>query len=549
MPSAYPRRAANWLMRFARRITPPDQTDWARAMQSELDHVEGDWAALRWAVGGASVLARHALVRAVLPGTDPRSESLAKEPFSTEDKFMRKITLVAAGICTVASLLFFVAPAFRQAFRVSLTQWHEIIHATYPHSQPVPEALARRAEQQHDAEGIAFVALRDDDETESARLAEEAVHLDPNLTWVYAAVAVRYPMLPEVDGWVAQLEKWDPQNALPYLISAERIDIDQVNFHKVPHLAEDQSTAWQNALAEAFEARKLDTYLDRLRDLDRRVLLRYSVDDPYQATILNSGMSWFGIPSYATWDSSLYADSLLKSGETFEARGNPKAALEDYLAVARFGEMLPSRGGFIKGDELRDAYVRLAAISHGEGNKEQTDFYAALAASAGRNREEAWVSFRQRLAGGTASHWDAATVRAFGLFMLFFGSLALICLGTIVAKSQSSRLGSLRARRAASAFLIGSVVGMLLSSAMLYVSYRPYAEIFRNYVRYGDESRIQDLSDFLSYTQMPLGIRDFYQLQNFEFYFWCWFTALCVVGLLLMIVRRLTTRPRISPTT
>jgi tetratricopeptide (TPR) repeat protein len=382
MPSAYPRRAANWLMRFARRITPPDQTDWARAMQSELDHVEGDWAALRWAVGGASVLARHALVRAVLPGTDPRSESLAKEPFSTEDKFMRKITLVAAGICTVASLLFFVAPAFRQAFRVSLTQWHEIIHATYPYSQPVPEALARRAEQQHDAEGIAFVALRDDDETESARLAEEAVHLDPNLTWVYAAVAVRYPMLPEVDGWVAQLEKWDPQNALPYLISAERIDIDQVNFHKVPHLAEDQSTAWQNALAEAFEARKLDTYLDRLRDLDRRVLLRYSVDDPYQATILNSGMSWFGIPSYATWDSSLYADSLLKSGETFEARGNPKAALEDYLAVARFGEMLPSRGGFIKGDELRDAYVRLAAISHGEGNKEQTDFYAALAASA-----------------------------------------------------------------------------------------------------------------------------------------------------------------------
>src|ERR1700689_4883058 len=126
MPSQYPRRVANLLLRFAMSVAPPDHIEWARAMQSELDHVEGDWAALRWAIGSASVLARHALVRAVLPGRDRHSGSLAKESFSTEGRLMRKTTLAAAGICAVASLLFFVAPAFRQAFRVSLMQWHEI---------------------------------------------------------------------------------------------------------------------------------------------------------------------------------------------------------------------------------------------------------------------------------------------------------------------------------------------------------------------------------------------------------------------------------------
>jgi hypothetical protein len=83
---------------------------------------------------------------------------------------------------------------------------------------------------------------------------------------------------------------------------------------------------------------------------------------------------------------------------------------------------------------------------------------------------------------------------------------------------------------------------------MLYVSYRPYAEIFRSYVRYGDESRVQDLSDFLTYTQMPLGMKDFNQLLDFEFYFWCSFFALCLIALIFMILRHFRNHLRPSPT-
>jgi hypothetical protein len=53
---------------------------------------------------------------------------------------------------------------------------------------------------------------------------------------------------------------------------------------------------------------------------------------------------------------------------------------------------------------------------------------------------------------------------------------------------------------------------------------------------------------FLAYTQLPLGMDDFNQ-QNFVFYFWFGVTALCAVGLLLMVLRYFQNRPRASATT
>ena len=59
MPVAYPRWVAGLLLRFAIWIAPHDTLDWGHGMLSELDHVQGDWAALIWAMGGAGVLAKH----------------------------------------------------------------------------------------------------------------------------------------------------------------------------------------------------------------------------------------------------------------------------------------------------------------------------------------------------------------------------------------------------------------------------------------------------------------------------------------------------------
>jgi hypothetical protein len=225
-PLAFPRSLAILLLRIAIRIAPHDTLDWGHGMLSELNHVPGNWSALLWALGGAGVLAKHAVLAVILPGGHRRTVSSASELFDKELP-MRKTTLAVIATCVVASLLFFLAPVFRQAFRVSLAQWHTVFHVKqsfgYPSPDPELDALAQKAEQNQDAEALAFVAVRYPDAIQRVRFADEAVGLNPNLTWLYAVAGTAYLSPSEIDRRVSLLEQWDPQNALPHLFAAQKI--------------------------------------------------------------------------------------------------------------------------------------------------------------------------------------------------------------------------------------------------------------------------------------------------------------------------------------
>jgi hypothetical protein len=45
---------ADWLLRTAHRISPPQVREWGEAMQAELAYVQGLWATLTWAGGHRS---------------------------------------------------------------------------------------------------------------------------------------------------------------------------------------------------------------------------------------------------------------------------------------------------------------------------------------------------------------------------------------------------------------------------------------------------------------------------------------------------------------
>jgi hypothetical protein len=547
MPVGNPRRIAALLLRFAILIAPYDTLDWGRGMLSELNHVPGNWAALVWAVGGAGVLAKHALLSVIFPGSHRRTLSSAGALFSREGP-MRKTTLAAIVACAVASLLFFLAPVFRQAFHVSLAQWNDVFHIRltlgYQESDPELEALARIAKRNHDAEGMAFAAIHHWNESESVRLADEAVHLDPKLTWIYAVIAVQRSWLPEIDRWVPELERWDSQNALPHIIVAEKIDIDEVVRENIPHRVEEQSPAWHNALAAAFQSPKIDDYLGRLKDLDRRVLLRYHIDDPFRAGTNACG----GLPSYTAQDTSWYAESLLESGQTMETRGDRKGARGRYWAVARFFQMLgPSGGPFVR-REFQEAYKRLEELSEKEGNNAEAAFYASLADQLDQDAGKELTSRRNSFRGSGLSDWNAFLVRLSGLTMLLCGGVLTTCALAVIVRGRSLRLSSLLPSRLTLALGFGGAVGLLLSSAMLYLSYRPYAEILQRFIRNGDESGLSELSNFLATTQVPLGATGFLGVWNFVFYFWFSVTLLCILALLFVVLRHFQHRTRANAT-
>ena len=65
MRDAYPTRAARKILRLAISIAPDDTREWGQGMLSEPNQVQGNWAALLWAIGGASVLAEQAALPAI----------------------------------------------------------------------------------------------------------------------------------------------------------------------------------------------------------------------------------------------------------------------------------------------------------------------------------------------------------------------------------------------------------------------------------------------------------------------------------------------------
>ena len=539
-PHAFPRRLAMILLESAISIAPQDTLDWGRAMLGELRHVEGDWSALLWSFGSAGVLAKHALIAMIFPSANRSPIPSGADLFSKEAP-MRKPALAVTAACILASLLFFLAPNFRQAFAISLLQWCTVFKTDYRRLDPELESIARKAEQNHDAEALAFVAIRTWNQSEGARLADEAVYLDPNLTWIYAAAA-RSSSLSEIDRRVRALERLDPENALPHLITAEKNDIDQVLSKKVPKRVSDRPAAWKDAMAAAFQSSKLDTYFARVKALDRRVLLRYHAEDP---SLAETDARFYGLPSYGVSDAYNYAELLLASAQVLETQGDRQAASEKYLSIVHFGQLLgPEVSSSFYSEETQKAYTRLAAIAAKSSRNAEAAFYTVLA---DRERQAAdRDSFSWYLTSGAnqVARWDADLARRSGFVMLLSVALLFATVFAVVLRSRSLRLSSLLPGRLAVVLGVSSSVTLLVSSVVLRLSYEPYAQIFQRFVHDGDETGLTDLRAFLGHAYAPIGSGWLTPRQDYASYFWLAVIVLCTLGLLLAVLRYFQTRLR-----
>ncbi len=543
IPAALPRTAAIALLRFAIWIAPHDTLDWGHAMLNELNHVEGNWSALIWSLGGAGVLAKHAIVALILPGSHRRTVSTASELFEKEGP-MRKPALAIIVSCVVASLLFFLAPVFRQAFGVSLLQWQALLHAgEYAREVPGLQEIQRLAERNQDAEGLAFVAVRHQNASESARLADEAVRLDPKLVWVYGPVASTYSSLPQIDDhWVSELKKFDPENALPYFIAAEKIDIDEVLRERIPRSVQEKSIPWRAALASAFQSPKLDDYGNRLEALDRRVFQRYHIENPS----LLSSYAWPHLPSYTAADSDCYAQGFIAEAKSLEAKGDRQGATARYLTVIRFGDVIGHQVNWWLREEVGNAYAGLGSLAEKEPRPEEARLYASLSAQ----KREPWPSRlelrRWRFFEDPAIRWNAHLATNSGLALIFSGGLLLSCIVAVIVRHRSLRFSSLRPSSWTLALGLGSSLILALSSVLLYLSYRPYAQIFRGFVDHGDDRSLADLVTFVDDAHVPFGFGGWLSMSWAAFGFWVVVAAACLLALAIAVLRHLQTRPGTS---
>ena len=73
------RGCAKWLLEMVLRCAPRHCEQWASAMLSELDFIEGDWAALFWALGSAATIVRYCGLELARIGFRRREEADMKD--------------------------------------------------------------------------------------------------------------------------------------------------------------------------------------------------------------------------------------------------------------------------------------------------------------------------------------------------------------------------------------------------------------------------------------------------------------------------------------
>ena len=547
MPNTLLHRVADWILRAGIRLAPGDAREWGNAMLGELHSIKGSWAALAWALGGAGVLAIQALVALLLPAHNRRAAPVGN-PLAREAK-MHKASLLVGGACLAAVFLFFLAPVFRQAFRVSLAQWHDVFHVDQSqwYRQPELESFARRVEKDRDPEGMAFAAVRLHDGAVSVRLADEAVRLDPRLIWIRGIVGSRFSGAPTVPKWANELKQWDPGNALPYLILAQRADMERGagSFLHPPK----PSSAWTEAMGSAFKATRIDEYTDRLRATDRAVARRYGLSDP---SLVVEGAYEYNIPSYAVADSFRYAKLTMASGDKLEAIGNAKGAVEKYLQVAHFVHVLDAFNDYpLFVDRIMPGlYTRLAAVYRKEGNAPQTAYFAGLTVTAANDLEQhhrQWldeIKSQRSIFGVTP--WNALIVELSDAAMLACAFLVLIILIVVLVRNRALMPHELRMGPVTTGVGFLGAVGLLVSSVTLYAAYRPYAAIYTRFLQTGDTSQLKILRNFLEITRRPIGTQiyrftpglhepalfePYISVHAFTFYFWLAVTLLSLVSL------------------
>lgn len=407
-------------------------------------------------------------------------------------RFMTLLFLVLSGA-------FFLIPEFRQGLHgplVSLVSRAELWGWLESAGKLSSEKLAElRRAGERDARALAFVALHLPWENwqESARLADQAVTLDPQLTWIYGNLASRQRsawQMPEVAGaaeeWIMRLQKWDSGNAVPYLLQAEWIYETQglrryrgAMKKELEALAKE--AAWRAAMEKAFAAPRYDSYGLRRFELERTVLRQHGLARP---SVVLWSLANYPLPhlSNITHYSNLL---VLKLGdEAAQARRFPEA-LDHYWRVAHFGERMQVQGrSLVEKLTARDlqvlGYERLLPLLRQMGRTDEATTVAYALEQL--HAQMAIASGKDPLAQSSNYNWAVLMVQMLAVLVAVFGTFTALCTGYVNAKRwiRPEKKGKLYqfltvAENYAPILLFFACLGF-------YVHYYPYAQNFEHYM-------------------------------------------------------------------
>lgn len=408
------------------------------------------------------------------------------------------------------------------------------------------QKMGHEAEQNHDATTLAFVAMHlPENSSEKVRWADLAVSLDPSLTWVYFQMAdTRNRSVAGFSERVARLQKWDPDNAVPYLMEAEQ-SFD--SFASMPnggpamwltsrdyqeHATEiAKHPEWTSIMEKALRARHFNDYQSERFNLNLAVQRKFGINRPVDLTFSTYAAR---IPNLANVRS--YTRWIVYQGTQREAAGDNSGAAENYWRAAHFAQRMQLESGpdgierLMSFSILQNSFEKLKNLYEKTGRPDE----ARYAAFELENGKAAVVAFREnnwRLAEATSlPSWSALMIQISSLLILvaaLFSCVSIIWLALRVGGVAESRLAS---HRIACAVGRTSPVMLVFLLGIFYANYFPYFRAFNS----ASPRFAQNLtSTFGGLLQVPFAFSHFWTYGPGAVCFW---TGVLVIGCLAVLI-------------
>ena len=351
------------------------------------------------------------------------------------------------------SVLLFTLPAFRQALEiVPLPGTYPALPSLQIFSDKALRRIEQSGDQQKYARALAFVASHSEqrDSLRAMHAAEQAIALDPQLTWISAKV-IQSSYFAAVDAhpWIERLQAWDPQNGFVYLLEADA----NVHYWEEPWAKYSSATnsglrpvlaaepRWRIPMEKAFAAPRLDFYDAQQFALDREVLLEQGLDRP--AMLMTASCS-HPVPSFMTI--SFYEHMQLDDiGDPAEKAGRIDEALVAYWSVVHFADRLPASPSdlmqFISNRLHQAAYNRILPLLRSKGRADEAAAVeSALVAIPSRPSRYLHPADSSLEANATRS---ARVILISAVFVAVLGFATALWLVFVIALKWKVRVGSL----------------------------------------------------------------------------------------------------------
>jgi len=536
--SARPQQSANKVIDFAFSCLvlswPRSSRDWAVAMQSELSEIDNPQESLCWLAGGIMSLGK-AWWNQLICGGNPQEVATVKLPG------------VTAAILLVLAISSFALPGMRQGVVAIFDTWN--FSRSYLSAAQL-QKMGYEAEQNRDASTLAFVAMRlPANSLDKVRWADLAVSLDPSLTWVYFQMQdERQHPDAHFSERVAWLQKWDPDNAIPYLMEAQQ------SFHGFASTEngspaqwvtspndQDHATEmakhplWVAVMEKAFRSPHFNDYQNERFNLNLAVQRKFGMNRPVDlvySTIAGRIPDLLNIRSYAKW--------LTYNGVQRETAGDNSGATEDYWRAAHFAQRMQLESAsdgierLIAISMLQDSFQKLKDLYERTGRSDE----ARYAAFEIENAKAASVAFREnnwRLAESTSlPAWSAFMIHISSILILVtavFSCVTILWIALRIGGAPKSRLALHK-----SACLIARIAPalLLLSLGLFYANYFPYLRSFNE----ASPRFAQNLTrTFGVLLQVPFTFSQFWTYGRGAVYFWTGFLTIGCISVLVLLIR------------